>query len=128
MIEEQNGNNPINVKLSSSMVVPIASSQSNDDLSLSTSEYTDADEMSAPTEYLAEVSEMFFVLISNLTIVLTLNDSFYRTAVKMNKEFYAKKRYYDMLFTMHFQSFQMLFSFSSFIVHQWFHCYVINRP
>lgn len=56
MIEEQNGNNPINVKLSSSTVVPIASSQSNDDLSLSTSEYTDADEMSAPTEYLAEVS------------------------------------------------------------------------
>lgn len=60
MIEEQNGNNPINVKLSSSTVVPIASSQSNDDLSLSTSEYTDADEMSAPTEYLAEVSSKFF--------------------------------------------------------------------
>lgn len=58
MIEEQNGNNPINVKLSSSMVVPIASSLSNDDLSLSTSEYTDADEMSAPTEYLAEVSRL----------------------------------------------------------------------
>lgn len=58
MIEEPNGNNPVNVKLSSSSVIPIASSTSNDDLSqsLSASEYTDADEsMSAPTEYLAEV-------------------------------------------------------------------------
>ncbi|XP_031617874.1 uncharacterized protein LOC116337441 isoform X2 [Contarinia nasturtii] len=53
MIEEPNGNQ----RLSSSSVIPIASSNSNDDLSqsLSASEYTDADEsMSAPTEYLAE--------------------------------------------------------------------------
>lgn len=63
MIEEQNGNNPINVKLSSSTVVPIASSPSNDDLSLSNSEYTDADEMSAPTEYLAEVKLYIFSFI-----------------------------------------------------------------
>lgn len=58
MIEEPNGNNSVNVKLTSSSVIPIASSTSNDDLSqsLSVSEYTDADEsMSAPTEYLAEV-------------------------------------------------------------------------
>lgn len=58
MIEEPNGNNSANVKLSSSSIIPIASSASNDDLSqsLSISEYTDADEtMSAPTEYLAEV-------------------------------------------------------------------------
>lgn len=58
MIEEPNGNNTVNVRLSSSSVIPIASSTSNDDLSqsLSASEYTDADEsMSAPTEYLAEV-------------------------------------------------------------------------
>lgn len=58
MIEEPNGNSTVNVKLSSSSVIPIASSTSNDDLSqsLSASEYTDADEsMSAPTEYLAEV-------------------------------------------------------------------------
>lgn len=58
MIEETNGNNTINVKVSPNSVIPIASSASNDDLSLeSASEYTDADEsMSAPTEYLAEVS------------------------------------------------------------------------
>lgn len=59
MIEEPNGNNSVNVKLSSGSSLPIASSPSNDDLSqsLSVSEYTDADEsMSAPTEYLAEVS------------------------------------------------------------------------
>lgn len=59
MIEETNGNSTVNVKLSSSSVIPIASSTSNDDLSqsLSVSEYTDADEsMSAPTEYLAEVN------------------------------------------------------------------------
>lgn len=59
MIEETNGNSTVNVKLSSSSVIPIASSTSNDDLSqsLSVSEYTDADEsMSAPTEYLAEVT------------------------------------------------------------------------
>lgn len=58
MIEETNGNNTINVKVSPNSVMPIASSASNDDLSLeSASEYTDADEsMSAPTEYLAEVS------------------------------------------------------------------------
>lgn len=59
MIEEPNGNSTVNVKLSSSSVIPIASSTSNDDLSqsLSVSEYTDADEsMSAPTEYLAEVT------------------------------------------------------------------------
>lgn len=58
MIEEPNGNNAVNVKLTSNSVIPIASSTSNDDLSqsLSASEYTDADEsMSAPTEYLAEV-------------------------------------------------------------------------
>lgn len=58
MIEEPNGNNSVNVKLTASSVIPIASSTSNDDLSqsLSVSEYTDADEsMSAPTEYLAEV-------------------------------------------------------------------------
>lgn len=58
MIEEPNGNNSVNIKLSASSVIPIASSTSNDDLSqsLSISEYTDADEsMSAPTEYLAEV-------------------------------------------------------------------------
>lgn len=61
MIEEPNGNNTVNVKLSSSSVIPIASSTSNDDLSqsLSASEYTDADEsMSAPTEYLAEVLKL----------------------------------------------------------------------
>lgn len=60
MIEETNGNSTVNVKLSSSSVIPIASSTSNDDLSqsLSVSEYTDADEsMSAPTEYLAEVNQ-----------------------------------------------------------------------
>lgn len=58
MIEETNGNNTINVKVSPNSVIPIVSSASNDDLSLeSASEYTDADEsMSAPTEYLAEVS------------------------------------------------------------------------
>lgn len=59
MIEETNGNSTVNVRLSSSSVIPIASSTSNDDLSqsLSVSEYTDADEsMSAPTEYLAEVT------------------------------------------------------------------------
>lgn len=63
MIEEPNGNSSVNVKLSSSSVIPIASSTSNDDLSqsLSVSEYTDADEsMSAPTEYLAEVN---FIII-----------------------------------------------------------------
>lgn len=54
MIEEPNGNNSVNVKLTTSSVIPtIATSTSNDDLSIS--EYTDADEsMSAPTEYLAE--------------------------------------------------------------------------
>lgn len=58
MIEETNGNNTINVKVSPNSVISIATSASNDDLSLeSASEYTDADEsMSAPTEYLAEVS------------------------------------------------------------------------
>lgn len=59
MIEEPNGNNSVNIKLSASSVIPIALSTSNDDLSqsLSVSEYTDADEsMSAPTEYLAEVN------------------------------------------------------------------------
>lgn len=59
MIDEPNGNNSVNVKLSTSSVIPIATSTSNDDLSqsLSISEYTDADEsMSAPTEYLAEVN------------------------------------------------------------------------
>lgn len=59
MIDEPNGNNVLNVKLTSnSSVIPITSSQSTDDLSqsLSASEYTDADEsMSAPTEFLAEV-------------------------------------------------------------------------
>lgn len=59
MIDEPNGNNVLNVKLTSnSSVIPITSSQSTDDLSqsLSVSEYTDADEsMSAPTEFLAEV-------------------------------------------------------------------------
>lgn len=66
-IEETNGNSTINVKISPSSVVSIPSSTSNDDLSLSqsASEYTDADEsMSAPTEYLAEVStiKLFGVL------------------------------------------------------------------
>lgn len=59
MIDEPNGNNSVNIKISASSVIPIASSTSNDDLSqsLSISEYTDADEsMSAPTEYLAEVN------------------------------------------------------------------------
>lgn len=58
MIEEPNGNGVANMKLSPSAAIPITSSPSNDDLSqsLSTSEYTDADDsMSAPTEYLAEV-------------------------------------------------------------------------
>lgn len=58
MIEEPNGNGVVNMKLSPSATIPIAASPSNDDLSqsLSTSEYTDADDsMSAPTEYLAEV-------------------------------------------------------------------------
>lgn len=62
MIEEANGNNTINIKISPHSVIPIAASTSNDDLSLSqsVSEYTDADEsMSAPTEYLAEVSVNF---------------------------------------------------------------------
>lgn len=56
MIEEPNGNNMLNIKLSSNASLPI--SISNDDLSQSqsASEYTDADEsISAPTEYLAEV-------------------------------------------------------------------------
>lgn len=59
MIEEPNGNGIVNMKLSPSASIPITSSPSNDDLSqsLSTSEYTDADDsMSAPTEYLAEVN------------------------------------------------------------------------
>lgn len=59
MIEEPNGNGIVNMKLSPSATIPITSSPSNDDLSqsLSTSEYTDADDsMSAPTEYLAEVN------------------------------------------------------------------------
>lgn len=58
MIEEPNGNGIVNMKLSPSASIPITTSPSNDDLSqsLSTSEYTDADDsMSAPTEYLAEV-------------------------------------------------------------------------
>lgn len=61
MIEEPNGNGIVNMKLSPSATIPITSSPSNDDLSqsLSTSEYTDADDsMSAPTEYLAEVNMM----------------------------------------------------------------------
>lgn len=61
MIEEPNGNGIVNMKLSPSATIPITSSPSNDDLSqsLSTSEYTDADDsMSAPTEYLAEVNIM----------------------------------------------------------------------
>lgn len=59
MIDEPNGNGIVNMKLSPSATIPIASSTSNDDLSqsLSISEYTDADDsMSAPTEYLAEVN------------------------------------------------------------------------
>lgn len=65
MIEEPNGNGIVNMKLSPSATIPITSSPSNDDLSqsLSTSEYTDADDsMSAPTEYLAEVSILCFSL------------------------------------------------------------------
>lgn len=59
MIEEPNGNGIVNMKVSPSATIPITSSLSNDDLSqsISTSEYTDADDsMSAPTEYLAEVN------------------------------------------------------------------------
>lgn len=57
MIEEPNGNGVINPKRPiTTTTSPLPGSQSNDDLSLSLSEYTDADEsMSAPTEFLAEV-------------------------------------------------------------------------
>lgn len=59
MIEEPNGNGPINQRRpNSNATSSIPTSPSNDDLStsLSISEYTDADEsMSAPTEFLAEV-------------------------------------------------------------------------
>ena len=61
MFEEPNGNNMMNVKLSSNCP-SMASSPSADDISqsLSASEYTDADEsMSAPTEFLAEVRCVF---------------------------------------------------------------------
>lgn len=64
MIEEPNGNGVLNPKRSNNnatTAIALPTSPSTDDLSqsLSLSEYTDADEsMSAPTEFLAEVSNL----------------------------------------------------------------------
>lgn len=76
IIDESNGNGLLNVLPSTNnALVP---SHSNEDLSQSLSEYTDADEsMSAPTEFLAEVCSNTVCLYFHwLIIIHNINISF----------------------------------------------------
>lgn len=67
LMDDSNGNGLFAKKISSTngaSSIQLPSSMSSDDLSQSLSEYTDADEsISAPTEFLAEVSQSYLNVI-----------------------------------------------------------------
>lgn len=89
MIDEPNGNDVINPRRSTTAATAssstnshvaavatasIPTSYSNDDLSLSLSEYTDADEsMSAPTEFLAEVQTFYCNIPSSFSFLFSFH-------------------------------------------------------